>query len=222
MQIGGAILAVILAGVYGFDYIKVAVYINIIGFLSVVTIVLALLWQELREESRLHPLSAGRLIGWIVLGLFMAWGSQVVATIIETGILGISPESQNTDMIVDISRSNPMFILVPALVGPILEELIFRKIIFRVFYKRWNFFVSALLSSLIFSAAHFEFIHILLYAAMGFVFAYLYVKTKRIIVPILVHMLLNTIAVVGSLAIDVDKLEEIQNQTQMIWTFFGG
>lgn len=222
MQIGGAILAVVLASVYDLDYIKVAVYINIIGFLLVVTISLVLLWKELREEGRLYPLSTGRFIGWVILGLFMAWGAQLLAGILELNVLGIDADSENTNMIIDISRSNPIFIFVPALIGPILEELIFRKIIFNAFYKRWNFFVSALLSSLIFSVAHFEFTHILIYASMGFVFAYLYVKTKRIIVPIIVHMLMNTIAVVGSLMIDVEKLEEIQNQIQMIWLLFGG
>lgn len=62
--------------------------------------------------------------------------------------------------------------------------------------------------------------HILIYVSMGFVFAYLYVKTKRIIVPILVHMTLNTVTVLGQLLIDPEKLEQMQNDVMLI--FFGG
>lgn len=220
MQIGGAFLTVFLNLVFHLDYMKTAVVINIFGFSIVVIIVLRMLWPELREERITKPLSVGTIIGWSALGIMMAWIAQTIAGMLELAILGTGPDSANTQMIVEISRMNPIFILVPALVGPILEELIFRKIIFGTLYKRFNFFISAIVSSLIFSVAHMEFVHILVYAAMGFVFAFLYVKTKRIIIPIIVHMSLNTIAVLGQLFIDFEKLEKMQEQSLLI--LFGG
>ncbi len=52
------------------------------------------------------------------------------------------------------------------------------------------------MSSLIFAVIHFDFEHLLIYAAMGFSFAFLYVKTKRIIVPIISHIALNSFVVI--------------------------
>src|SRR5699024_2637738 len=103
-----------------------------------------------------------------------------IAAMIETNLFGIEIESENTQMIMDISRQFPLFMIIPALIAPILEGVIFRKIIFGTFYKRMNFFLAALLSSFIFGVIHGEPVHLLVYASMGFVFAYLYVKTKRI------------------------------------------
>jgi membrane protease YdiL (CAAX protease family) len=111
--------------------------------------------------------------------------------------------------------------LVSSIIGPILEEIVFRKIIFGSLYRRMNFFLSALISSVIFSLAHQEPEHTLLYSAMGFTFAYLYVKTKRIIVPILAHVSMNTLVVVIQTVLkeDIDRFIE---QSEKIQNFIGG
>ena len=53
-----------------------------------------------------------------------------------------------------------------------------------------------------------DFSHILVYTAVGFVFAFLYIETKRIIVPILAHAGMNTFAVIVQLSQDPEKIEE--------------
>src|SRR5699024_1090959 len=116
----------------------------------------------------------------------------------------------------------PIFIIVPALVGPILEEIIFRKIIFGSLYKRTNFFIAAALSSLIFGIIHQEPEHILIYAAMGFVFAFIYVQTKRIMIPIIVHMSMNTIAVIGQMSLSPEDIEQMRNHLDQLQTIFIG
>lgn len=204
----------------GIDGASSVVYANVIGFIGALIIVLLLMWEFLAKEKREFPISVGTIIGWTFLGLIMAYASQIIAATIETDLLGIKVGSENTEMIVDFARQSPLFILVPAIVGPILEELVFRKILFGTFYKRWNFLVAVILSSLIFAVLHMDLVHTLIYFAMGVVFAFLYVKTKRIIVPILVHMLMNTIVVVTQLSIDPELLKELQEQASFI--FFGG
>jgi membrane protease YdiL (CAAX protease family) len=219
---GGALLAFVLSELYGFDIITTTVYINVIGFLLAALIILWIMRRGLRTERIHHPITFGRLIGWVALGLVMAWIAQTLAAVFEMYVLGVNEESANTQLIVEISRMNPIFILVPAIIGPILEELIFRKILFGAFYRKMNFFFAAILSSLLFAVAHMEFTHLLVYAAMGFVFAYLYVKTKRIIVPMLVHMALNSVAVLGQLILDPAYFEQMQTKTQCIMLLFGG
>src|SRR5690625_4414117 len=135
-------------------------------------------------------------------------------------LLKIDVVSENIYAIVNLARMNSLFIIIPAIVGPILEELVFRKVIFGSLYKKVNFFWAALLSSIIFAVMHIDFSHLLIYTAMGFVFSFLYVKTKRIIVPIIVHMSLNSFAVIGQLLLDPEEIERMRQELFLL--LFGG
>lgn len=219
MQMIVAFIAPILHFGFGIEMLDAAVYAYIGSFIVALIMILSLMKNDLKEEKLKHPLSIGQIIGWSVAGLFLAWIAQAIAVTIEMELFGIDPASENTEVIVDFTRSNILFILIPAIIAPILEEIIFRKILFGTFYKKMNFFLAALLSSLIFAVLHLDFTHLLIYATMGFVFAFLYVQTKRIIVPIIVHMAINTIAVLGQLLIDpemLEKMEQMQKNIQLI------
>src|SRR5690625_7894965 len=104
----------------------------------------------------------------------MAFFDQAISVMIEFYVLKIDVGSENTDAIVNLARMNSLFIIIPAIVGPILEELVFRKVIFGSLNKKMNFFWAALLSSIIFAAMHLDFSHLLLFIFMGFVFVFLY------------------------------------------------
>src|SRR5690625_4529294 len=149
---------------------------------------------------------------WIFIGFLMAYFEQTIAIMIEVYVLKIEIGSENTDLIVDLARMNMLFIIIPAIVGPIIEELVFRKVIFGTLYRKMNFFGAALLSSFIFAVMHMDFSHLIIYISMGFVFAFLYVKTKRIIVPIVVHMALNSFAVIGQLLLDPEEIERLRQE----------
>ena len=129
--------------------------------------------------------------------------------------------SENTQQILKIIESFPLAILVSSVIGPILEEIVFRKIIFGSLHKRLNFFFSALISSIIFALAHMEPQHILLYSAMGFTFAFLYVKTKHILVPIFAHVAMNTFVVVIQ-SVYKDEIEKLMRDAEKIQNFIGG
>ncbi|MEI3614772.1 CPBP family intramembrane glutamic endopeptidase [Pseudogracilibacillus sp. SO30301A] len=220
MLVMTAVVPVILYFGFGIDPLEVAIYSNVVGFIIGPILVLLLMRKDLSQEKIAHPISAGRIIGWTALGVLLAWNTQAIAATIEIEFFGIDPSSENTEVIVEMTRMNPIFLLIPAISAPILEELIFRKIIFGSLYKKFNFFWGALISSLIFGVLHMDLTHTLIYTTMGFVFAYLYVQSKRIIVPILVHMTLNTVTVLAQLLIDPEQLEQIQNNAMFI--FFGG
>src|SRR5699024_11107393 len=113
-------------------------------------------------------------------------------------------------------------LLIPAIFAPILEELLFRKIIFGSLYKRINFFWAAILSSLAFGVIHLDLTHLLIYTGMGLVFSYLYVKTKTIIIPLLVHMCMNTSTVLIQVTVDIEQVERMQNELTSNIIFTGG
>ncbi|WP_169057225.1 CPBP family intramembrane glutamic endopeptidase [Bacillus pumilus] len=184
-----------------------------VGLIIILLILRTVPRASLRNEA---PVSAGAAIVWIIVGFFLSLLTQSIAGMIEQYVFGIGRESENTQNILSIMDAFPFLVVIIALIGPILEEIIFRKIVFGVIYERSNFFIAALVSSVFFAAAHSDFDHFLLYTAMGFTFAFLYAKTKRIIVPIGAHMLMNSLVILVQIE-PVRKMIEEQSQTmQMI------
>lgn len=193
----------------------------VISFTITIVIILLLLREEMVNANEVrNGASLGRSILWSITGVFLALFAQAFAANIER-LIGIEVGSDNTQQILRIIESFPIMIVVSSVIGPILEEIVFRKIIFGAFYKRFNFFLSALLSSVIFSFAHMEPEHTLLYSAMGFTFAYLYVKTNRILVPIVAHVSMNTFVVLVQ-SVYREDLEKLIKQAEQMQSFIGG
>ncbi|WP_226660138.1 CPBP family intramembrane glutamic endopeptidase [Pseudalkalibacillus hwajinpoensis] len=195
---------------------------SVFSFLTALVIMLFLLRSTPDVPfERSTRVSGGQAVGWSILGVVMAYASQIVAAMIEMNVFGIDPGSENTEMLIEVAKASPIFIIVTSIIGPILEEIVFRKVIFGSLYKRFNFWIAGILSSVIFAAIHFDFSHILIYTAMGLTFAFLYVKTKRLIVPIIAHMTMNTFVVLINVyfADDIMEMEKQLNQTQ---SFIGG
>ncbi|MBM4765368.1 type II CAAX endopeptidase family protein [Bacillus sp. B15-48] len=196
-------------------------YWLVFSFSLTLVIVLFLLRNDREKnlESR-DTASIPISIFWAVSGIFIALFAQTIAANIEL-MLGIEAGSENTEQIIQLIEQFPIIILISSIIGPILEEIVFRKIIFGSLYKRMNFFFAALISSMIFALAHFEPEHVILYSAMGFTFAYLYVKTKRIIVPIFAHVAMNTLVVLIQSVFQED-LERLIKEAEQIQSFIGG
>lgn len=148
------------------------------------------------ENSPSAPLS--RILLWGIGGMFLAFIGQYVAVLIELLILGIPAGSQNTQALVEIVNHYPVFLVLVAIFGPIMEEFVFRKAIFGYLYDIIGGVGAAVISSLIFAFIHFDG-HYLLYSIMGFVFCYLYWKTKSIATPMIAHALMNTSVTIANL-----------------------
>lgn len=172
----------------------IVIYWTISSFIIGVFVTL-LIMRPFMTFPKDERLEVGNVITWTILGIFMAYGAQIVANLIQQAIFGVDVSSENTESIMAIAKAYPLFVIIPILSAPILEEILFRKILFGVLHERIGFMLSAIISSTVFSLIHDDLQHFLVYFAMGFVFAYLYAKTRRILVPILVHMTLNTVTV---------------------------
>lgn len=81
-------------------------------------------------------------------------------------------------------------ILLTVILIPILEELFFRKLI----YKKVSDYgdkVYMLFSSIIFGLFHFSFFQSIYYFIFGMVLSYLYIYTSKVIYPIILHIAVN-------------------------------
>lgn len=198
------------------DEAHALVYSNIIGFVIGFIAILIILKPEMMKQPVRGAADFGQVILWSFLGIFLAFGSQIIAGMIETYLFGIDAGSENTANLIEISRNIPLFTILPTIIAPVLEEIVFRKVIFGSLYKRFNFFIAGILSALIFGVVHLEIEHLLVYTAMGFVFAFLYVQTKRIIVPIIVHAAMNTLVVLYQLSLTPEQIEQMERLREQL------
>ncbi|TNF09314.1 MAG: CPBP family intramembrane metalloprotease, partial [Bacillota bacterium] len=143
------------------------------------------------------------LIGYVylMLGNFISNTlSQFLANIFNI----TSGESVNQLSIQNALNSNGLiFMLVSAVIlGPIVEELVFRKAMFGLFK---NDYVGLAVSSLTFGAIHLlgessiqtALVNGLVYFVMGFVFGLIYIKNnKNLYAPLAVHILSNLLSII--------------------------
>ena len=159
-----------------------------------------------KESTILLNIAIG-LAGFVAMMLLQGvinWTLQYLSEIFE-----FQASSKNTSNVVQIIKLNPLFIGYVIFLGPIMEELFFRKAVFGYFYdimlgsKRWiRFVIPALITGILFAIPHDGFSPIMvLYIMMSFVFSFLYLKTKSILTPMVAHITMNTIVVIAQLAI---------------------
>lgn len=140
-----------------------------------------------------------RAIAWGIIGTALVIVLQFVVSYV-TFILGQNPASANTATLVTLAKINPFFVLAITVGAPIMEELVFRKVLFgnlsTLFGMRSNLglTIMAIISSLAFAFMHND-SHIFLYAAIGLLFCWLYHKTGRIQTSMIAHILMNGLVV---------------------------
>ncbi|WP_226586038.1 CPBP family intramembrane glutamic endopeptidase [Halobacillus litoralis] len=219
-QVSAIVFAPLLMNMGMTRFDAIAVW-SVFSFTIATILILFFLKPDMKEENaRSDKAGPGKVVLWSIAGVFLALFAQFIAATIEKELLGIPPGSENTMGLMEIAREAPLFILLPVLFAPITEEVIFRKIIFGSIYKKTNFLVAVLVSALVFGAFHFDFKHMLVYFSMGVVFAFLYVKTKRIITPIVAHMAMNSFVVVSQYFVSEEDIRRMQEQMETI--FIGG
>ncbi|MDQ0254159.1 membrane protease YdiL (CAAX protease family) [Evansella vedderi] len=189
-----------------------------IGFL--VILLLAIKGNPKDEFSR-NRYGTGDTILWCIIGFFMAYAAQITAALIQQYLFGIEPGSENTQLIVDLATAVPLMIIVVAILVPIMEEIVFRMVIFGSLYKRFGFWIAALLSGFIFAVVHLDFENLLVYLLAGVVFAYLYVKTKRIIVPIIAHVGINSFVMIVQVVFG-ERLQRFLEEVENLQAIFIG
>ena len=87
------------------------------------------------------------------------------------------------------------YAILVSVVAPIWEEIIFRGFLLPSLTKKWRISTSICLSSCIFALAHFSLERFLPLSALSIALSILYVRTRNILAPIVLHALWNAAAV---------------------------
>jgi len=136
----------------------------------------------------------------IIKTFFWMIGLSLVINILITNLTGMN-QSQNQNTIIGIFRSYPNLVIFQALIyAPIVEELLFRGLLYPVFSRK-SIRLGILISSLLFGFSHvlqalvlgqFQDLWFLpTYVGLGALLNLAYVKTNSLHVSIIIHFLNN-------------------------------
>ncbi|MDQ8228915.1 type II CAAX endopeptidase family protein [Enterococcus faecium] len=166
-------------------------------------VVLAIFYFKQREplaiESAVKKASAPKIVIYGLVGIFVALILQSIAVMLESVLFGKATPSENTQNIIQMIMEAPAFILATTVAGPIMEEFVFRRSILGIISRYSNFWVGAVISSLLFAFAHNDG-HLLIYFFLGFFFSLEYKATGRIWTSMITHVGMNTLVVLVQLA----------------------
>lgn len=167
-------------------------------------VVLAIFYFKQREplaiESAVKKASAPKIVIYGLVGIFVALILQSIAVMLESVLFGEATPSENTQNIIQMIMEAPAFILATTVAGPIMEEFVFRRSILGIISRYSNFWVGAVISSLLFAFAHNDG-HLLIYFFLGFFFSLEYKATGRIWTSMITHVGMNTLVVLFQLAV---------------------
>lgn len=164
------------------------------------------------------PASFIATILWGILAFFLALFGQMIAGLINMQLFGIEPGSENTAVLSDIAKISPIIIISMVIFAPLLEEIIFRRVLFGGLYHKTNFWIATIISALVFAVVHMELENTLVYMAPAFAFSFVYYKSKRLLAPMIGHFLMNGFVVIVQL--NYDKILELEELQQSFIAFF--
>lgn len=149
------------------------------------------LWREgyLKNDGRLFSPVSSACLGWSLL----AGASVIFLVDFLMSYLTFLPDLLRDTF--DMLQSGWLGILCVAVLGPVLEELLFRGAITKVLLRRYDPFKAILISGLIFGIFHLNPAQVVAASLSGFFFAWLYYKSGSLLPGILIHILNNSLSV---------------------------
>lgn len=152
--------------------------------------------------------------GWIIKYMIITWGLSLLMSIITNIILRILKSLLHlnfTDISFDFGDGIGGFIVSfvsLSIFAPIFEEIIFRSAVYRHTEIMGQSF-AVVFSAIVFALMHGNLEQLPYTFVMGLGFAYLFAKTRSLLIPMLLHFLTNTTTVIFTSIIDTTDTDEL-------------
>ncbi len=170
----------------------VLLIINSIAAYAIAFPVLFLMQRRLRSTERTKTnISFGKfMLIFLVAEAFMYIGNIIGTTVndVISVIIGAPIDNSTADMIIN----TPIYVIIPiaVVIGPIFEELIFRKLMIDKL-GMYGDKLAIVVSAIAFGIFHGNLYQFFYAAMLGLVLGYIYTRTGNILYPIALHMLIN-------------------------------
>lgn len=178
--------------------------ITLFNDLIIIGILIVFYFKQLKEDFKktkknFYEFFETSFKYWFV-GLMLMMASNIFINLVFPNAV-----SGNEDAVQELITSQPYLMLITAgIIGPIIEELVFRTSFRDVFKNKYLFIIT---SGLIFGLLHvvfaatspLDYIYALPYCFLGLSFAYMVDKTDNNLSSIMMHMIHNTTLVILSI-----------------------
>lgn len=140
-----------------------------------------------------------------LMALVLCFGMTYIGNLVGQGLMAITGAltgAENINPVMDMMEGMSLWVvaLTTVIIAPVMEELMFRKfLIDRIVPLGQK--TAVVLSGLSFGLFHGNFYQFFYAAALGMIFAYLYCYTGKIRYNIILHMMINIVGGVLSLAL---------------------
>ena len=143
----------------------------------------------------------------ITVGIGITASFGVNGLIEITGISKLFPLYQE-EYVEMLFHDNVIITIISSVIlAPILEELVFRRFVFKRMRENVNYITATVLSSLIFGVVHGNMVQAVFAFIIGIILCYVYEKFNNLIVPIFLHAVVNATSVVVAYAPVFEKIE---------------
>lgn len=156
-------------------------------------------------------ISAKKFLIYISISFTLMWIGNIIGLIITT-LLGNLIETDIINPVQNLINNSDIMLnlILISIIGPVFEELFFRKLLIDRTIK-YGARVSIILSAVIFALFHGNLNQFFYALLLGGFFAYIYIKTGKIIYTISLHIIVNFMGSVISLFISQSAMNLINN-----------
>ena len=141
-----------------------------------------------------------RAVGWRPIAL-----GTLVALVISVAVTQLGVEPEGIKQAMEIAREPPLFVaslLLMGVLAPLVEEMVFRGLLYGWLAGLWGSTTAWLVSSVCFAAAHLELAHVLLVLPLGLWLGWLRRRTHSLWPSLVAHMVNNSLAVAAAALLD--------------------
>ena len=175
------IASCIIYSILGNKNINYFIY-NCYPYISIAANILIIIYLHKKNKIKIIKNNKQNYLIYISLGIS-------ISCILNMIIYSIKKES-----ISNIQISPIILLISSGIIGPILEEMLFRYINYNKLKKFNSISKTIIINSIIFSLIHIQIEKILFALPLGLILSITYEKRKNIIIPIIIHISANSIA----------------------------
>nr|WP_295159596.1 CPBP family intramembrane glutamic endopeptidase [uncultured Methanobrevibacter sp.] len=213
--IASIIIQVIIINILGllnsnliYDFNSLTIISAICNYILPFPILIYLMGKIYSQTPEKNTLTVKRFIAYIAVTLTLMWAGNIIGLAITALISFITPFEVSNPVQSMINSSDIWLnLMLISIIGPIFEEIFFRKLLIDRTMK-YGAKASILLSALLFGLFHGNLNQFFYAFLIGGFFAYVYIRTGKIKYTILLHIIVNLMGSVVSLFV-VSGVEHI-------------
>lgn len=136
----------------------------------------------------LKPVKIGRTIGLLLLmSALLYLGTGLLISLLDSVTTSFNPDEEQVNVFKEATSRSELLMALIALVvlAPVVEEIVFRAILFTSMIPPFGVRGAAIISSLLFGLVHVQLNAILITAVLGLLLCYVYIRTKSLLTAIL-------------------------------------